>query len=265
MVDKTLVAGTGITLTEDGDNLIISSSGGVTTTYAWNPLCPFDKAGTDGSYFNLSATPGTGFLKDDTDWWIAVRFNTVNRDNSITSLFTSDLVNGGVGIYQGFSSGTSGYWARMSSSSYLLGQTVDKEVDPISWIIFSWDATAGQFTAWVSGTKTNTGTSTSFASSEPTTFCFGQEAAGYTAGYFYGISGCSISAIVAGVGDTIDDTDATEFTSGKNGLTDFSATVQGKADSWWTFNASGPVTEKGSVSLTEAGTGSHAYVKCVIE
>jgi len=258
MSNLELVAGDNIILTEGENELTISAD--IPSAYAWNPLVHDDSEGGANAFLTFDSYP-TGFLKDDTSWWFAVRIAdcAIRKDQS-SALFCSNVSSGGIGIYTGLGSGDTGYWAKMSSSGYLIAQTVDTPVSPNIWLVGSFNHSAGQATFWVGDTKTNDGTSVTFASSEPTSLVFGSESAGYNGAYFYNIFGLNISNIIIGVGDTLTDLEAGEFIPSLGGSSaNTSLTFDAKVDYAWSFDENGAVTDKGAINLTPTITGAGAY------
>jgi len=251
MVAKTLVAGAGVEIVENGATVTISGAL-VTTTWAFNPFNSSDETGTEGTYLTLSGAP-TGFLTDGADWSIAVRLSDCCfNEDQYASLFCSDITSGGVSCWSGLDSGGDSNWGRMKPPVDM-AQDVPTPWRPDGWLIFAFDSSAGTFDAWINGTKTNTGTSATFASSQPTLITFGQEAAGQTAAPFFGLCGSNISAIVIANAYVFDDTDAAEFVSSEYQLSELSAGLQSDISNYWTFTSMGPGTDKGAINLTANG------------
>jgi len=250
MAIKTLTAGTNVVITQDGSNVEISTTGtSVDTCFAWMPLADPDMTNTDGAYLVADSCP-SGFLTDANDWAFALRLGPVSTlKDSINALFCTDVQGGGVGIYGQPSSGTSMYWAVMDATQFLLNMTDDRIPLPDRWLVFSWDASASAFSAWVGSYKVNAGTTgATFAATQPSNLVIGQEAAGYTSASF-GQCLFPLTDIMI-FNSTITDAEAAEFLPDVHGYASLSTGLQAKITNAWTFTATGPSIDVGSIGLT---------------
>jgi hypothetical protein len=250
MAIKTLTAGTNVVITQDGSNVEISTTGtSVDTCFAWMPLADPDMTNTDGAYLVADSCP-SGFLTDANDWAFALRLGPVSTlKDSINALFCTDVQGGGVGIYGQPSSGTSMYWAVMDATQFLLNMTDDRIPLPDRWLVFSWDASASAFSAWVGPYKVNADTTgATFAATQPSNLVIGQEAAGYTSASF-GQCLFPLTDIMI-FNSTITDAEAAEFLPDVHGYASLSTGLQAKITNAWTFTATGPSIDVGSIGLT---------------
>lgn len=250
MAIKTLTAGTNVVITQDGSNVEISTTGtSVDTCFAWMPLADPDMTNTDGAYLVADSCP-SGFLTDANDWAFALRLGPVSTlKDSINALFCTDVQGGGVGIYGQPSSGTSMYWAVMDATQFLLNMTDDRIPLPDRWLVFSWDASASAFSAWVGPYKVNAGTTgATFAATQPSNLVIGQEAAGYTSASF-GQCLFPLTDIMI-FNSTITDAEAAEFLPDVHGYASLSTGLQAKITNAWTFTATGPSIDVGAIGLT---------------
>ncbi len=251
------------------NNFRMSTAGDISTIYTGYRTYKFDAGG--GTWYLLANNYNTGSWQGVT---ISQDPDTLTAVSTITPTLVQDVSNfattsGAYTIPAAFgdvshSGGTisyNSYWAKNTASSYFLAQDTGAEVESNSWLVFSFDSTAGTFDAWVAGTKTNADTAATFGASTPTSITFGQDVSDF--GYFYGIVGMNVTALCIAAGHVMTDADAAEFVSSLNELTALSAPLQTAVTNYWTFGASAPSTDKGSVNLTS--TSNVDYINSVIE
>jgi len=256
-----------ITLRATGTNtwvksLAPNSGGAVTTAYAWNPLPRFDSTNANYTHISFDTIP-TDLLTSNDAWFVDLRIATAsNRDDSAQAMMCTNVSSNGFGWYP-----DGRYFTRMTSSNYLLSCDNDTPANGGGfWIIYQYDGVSS-VTAWVDGIKELNNVSVSFSATAPTSMGIGSENFGYTAAYFYGICGMSISSIIFGVGDNLSDAEASEFTSAVNDYTSFTTALQNKIDENITFDASGAVNTKGTQAVTfvDDGIASHEFIEVIIQ
>ena len=254
-----------LTLRATGTNTWVKSlapdESGASTVHAWIPLTPFDTTSSNWSHLSFDSIPAD-LMTSNADWIAGFRIvNASNRDDSGLALICTNVATNGISWRP-----KGDYFLRMTTSSYLLSCDNDTpaQADPF-WILLSYDSSAGQLSAWVSGVKEMNGRAVSYSATAPTTMVFGSENAGYTSAYFYGFCGMGCSSLVWGTGSTLTDADASEFVRSVNDVSELSAPLQAKIDSNITFDAAGTVVSKGAIDLSpiDNGTGAHAFVETV--
>lgn len=202
------------------------------------------------SYLQLSGIPA-GFMTSNADWWFAVKVEqpmTADSDGQV--LFGS---NNAFVAYRG----NGQYFMTHSTGGYLQTVSPTTVVEPGEWIIYQYDSSLSQYTAWINGSKVLDATTSgvTMPSTPPTDIWFGSEEgqASPPSGYGYPLQQCKVSNISIGSG-LLSDADASLFVPSvfaTDGLPLSGGTL---TNQWAPASGDAITTVTGAINLTLVGS-----------